>query len=486
MPPSQPPPTGEITEIDGPTRPLGPVATSDRSDVVGTLEPERYEIRELIAQGGMGEVHLAWDRELQREVALKTLRIDLDDETLAQRFRVEARLSAQLEHPNIVPVHDYGIAPDGRPFITMRWIRGRSLWQLEDEGKLPGAVERLDIFRKLCDAIAFAHAQGVVHRDLKPSNVMVGEFGEVMVLDWGIARVAGVGSDAPSRSPSDRLSDELLASPLTGAGVVMGTPVYMAPELLTGRIFAVDPRIDVYALGVMLYKLLTDALPFTDSKALLDVRRAKFVPPRKRKPTIDRELDAIVCKAMAPDVAERYASADELRRDVQAYLEGGDVVAYPRSLVGRALRWARRNRRIVGPVVVTAVIATIALVVGGAFYARELAVSRDQALAAESDAQIQAARAETASALTSIEAGRYDDARVALARARVDVGDDDAFVELTEAYLLHEWAPPLLGWQRDQSGAVGVVLAPDGRRLLFATPEHQVHLVSLPDGFAEL
>jgi WD40 repeat protein len=427
---------------------------------------------------------------LQREVALKTLRVDLDDETLAPRFVFEARVSAQLEHPNIVPVHDFGVAPDGRAFYTMRWIRGRSLGQMVADGTLPSAVERLDVFRKICDAIAFAHAQGVVHRDLKPSNVMVGEFGEVMVLDWGIARVAG--GDAPgSRSSerptaSERLSDDSLESPQTRAGLVVGTPVFMAPELLGGRRDAMDARIDVYALGVMLYKLLTDVLPFTGNNALHDAKAGRFVTPRRRVPTIDRELDAIVSKAMAKDPGQRYANADELRRDVQAYLEGGDVVAFPRSRVGRALRWARRNRRIITPAIVTATLAAIALVVVGVMYTRALGRSRDQALTAERGALVQAARAETAAALTAIDGGRFDEAWAGMTRARegLPADEDAAFVDLTEAFLLHEWAPPLLAWSAPvgANALFGIVVAPSGSELVFSTSDRRMRVVSLPEG----
>jgi WD40 repeat protein len=490
---SPPTPHAEVTESELATqsdaspsdgRSIGAPGT-DPQPIVG----DRYVIRELIARGGMGEVHLAWDRQLQREVALKTLRADLDDDTLAPRFVFEARVSGQLEHPNIVPVHDFGTAPDGRPFYTMRWIRGRSLGQMVADGKLPSAARRLDVFRKVCDAIAFAHAQGVVHRDLKPNNVMVGEFGEVMVLDWGIARVAGgdAGSEHDHAPPATgRLSDDMLESPLTRAGLVIGTPVFMAPELLGGRRDAMGARIDVYALGVMLYKLLTDVLPFAGEDALRDARAGRFLPPRRRVPTIDRELDAIVCKAMAKAPEDRYASADELRRDVQAHLEGGDVVAFPRSIVGRALRWARRNRRIITPAIATAAIAAIALVVVGVMYTRALAASRDQSLVAERDAQVQAARAETAAALTAIEGGRFEEARLGLgrARARLPADEDAAFVDLAEAFLLHEWAPPVLTWSLPSHGGseFAVAPSPSGTDLAFTTPDRHVRVVSLPEG----
>lgn len=451
-----------------------------------TLTGERYEIRELIAQGGMGEVHLAWDRVLQREVAFKTLRADLDDETLAPRFAVEARVSGCLEHPNIVPVHDYGTGPDGRPFYTMRWIRGRSLGQLVAEGRLPSAVERLDVFRKVCDAIAFAHAEGVVHRDLKPNNVMVGEFGEVLVLDWGIARVGSAEVGGPPSRASESLADDSLQSPHTRAGIVVGTPVFMAPELLRGERERVDPRVDVYALGVMLYRLLTNVMPFSGERALHDARAGRFIRPRSRNQDVGRELDAIVRKAMALDPADRYATAAELRRDVQAYLEGGDVVAYPLGVVGRAMRWTRRNRRIVVPVGVTALLAAVALLIGGGFYARALATSRDRAVVSERIARDQAARAETASALSNIGAGRFEEAHNALGRARTNVVSAavGAFTDLVEAYLLHQWTPPSLAWRFPPASTreFSLVVSPAGRKVLFSTVEGQMRAIGLPSG----
>ncbi len=483
---------GEATENDAVTVRVGEqdsLPSGGRRERTGPLPvaSDRYVIRKLIARGGMGEVHLAWDRELQREVVFKTVRLDLDDESLVPRFVFEARLSGQLEHPNIVPVHDFGTTPDGRPFYTMRWIRGRSLAQLSADGTLPSAVERLDVFRKICDAIAFAHAQGVLHRDLKPGNVMVGEFGEVLVLDWGIARVAGTPSDGSERhSPADRLSEELFDTPHTRGGLVVGTPVFMAPEILAGKRDGLDARIDVYSLGVMLYKLLTDALPFAGERALHDAKAGRFVSPRRRTGAVDRELDAITCKAMARDPADRYASAEELRRDVQAYLEGSDIVAYPRSMLGRALRWAHHNRRIVGPVVMTVALAAVVLFIIGVFYARALRTSRDQAVVAEQVAHVQAARAETASARTWTEAGQFEEAQAALRRARTALTDDDdtAFVDLTEAYLLHEWAPPMLSWSLGYRGhnEFTVALADDGSQLAFRTPDGHIRVIALPDG----
>jgi serine/threonine-protein kinase len=286
-------------------------------------EGDRYEARQLLARGGMGEVLLAWDTRLGREVAIKTLRRDLASDAWVERFAVEGRVAAQLEHPNIVPVYDEGIAKDGRPYYVMRRIRGRSLAQILGEGLLPSAVERIDVFRKVCDAIAFAHERGVLHRDLKPGNVMVGEFGEVIVLDWGIARPAGV--DAP------------VADPLSSGSETMGTPLFMPPELLRGQRNAIDERADVYALGVLLYQLLTDALPFVGPDALEQAKTGRFAPSRTLRPDrVDEQVDAIVGRAMATDPEQRYRSAQALRLDLRAYLEGRAREAPPADEGGSA------------------------------------------------------------------------------------------------------------------------------------------------------
>jgi WD40 repeat protein len=481
-------------DAEATTRP-GPL--SDRRDAAPPGDPSRYRIRELLARGGMGEVHLAWDVQLEREVALKTLRPEIHDDAFAERLEFEARVSGQLEHPNIVPVHDAGIGADGRPYYTMRRIRGRSLAELVAEGKLPGAVERLDVFRKVCDAIAFAHASGVVHRDLKPANVMVGEFGEVQVLDWGIARRAGTtarerGSlDAdPSAVPEPLEEGELRTPPQTQAGHVLGTPVFMAPELLRDPEAKLDPRIDVYALGVMLYALLTDELPYRGGRIAEQAAMGRFTSPRKRRPDrVDRELDAIVRKAMARNADDRYASAAELRRDIQAYLEGEEVVAYPRSILGRVGKWTRRNRRIVAPVMLTAVLGVLAVLVLGVIYTAQLQASRDQGWFLERQAALELARAETAFARTFTETGRFDEAYAALQRAREihrERQTDPRVVDLTEAFLVSQWSPPLLSWRAEPTADPGlnVAVSPSGAIAVFYDAAGTVRSLSIPSGDA--
>jgi serine/threonine protein kinase len=277
--------------------------------------PARYAVEEEIGRGGMGIVYRAHDRLLGRDVALKVLRVAADAEDLAARLRREARVLAALEHPGMAPVHDVGTL-EGRPFYVMKLVRGRRL----DEwaAAAPPLAERLRVFDRLCEAAAYAHAHGVVHRDLKPANVMLGEFGEVLVMDWGVAKVlAEPGEDRAAGAP---------AAGDTAAGTLLGTPGYMAPEQAGGG--AVDARSDVHALGAILHFLIAGAPP---AEAAL--------PPGTPRP-----LAAIVRRATATLARDRYAGALELAADVRAFQSRDPVAAYPEGVLGRTRRLASRYR----------------------------------------------------------------------------------------------------------------------------------------------
>jgi serine/threonine protein kinase len=276
----------------------------DWPDLSGT----KYADPEPIAQGGMGAVFRVRDADLERDVAMKVLRLPEGGGGLAARLRQEARILARLEHPGIVPVHDCGELADGRCFYVMKLVRGRRLDEHVGEGT--DLAERLRLFERVCEPVSFAHAHGVIHRDLKPENVMVGAYGEVLVLDWGVAKVlAEAAAEAPGpAAPAGAVR--------TGHGTVLGTPGYMAPEQARGE--AVDHRADVYGLGVILGGLLGDAPP--------------------------PGLSAVCRKTCAADPADRYQSVDELRREVSRYLGGLAVNAYREPLAARAARFARRHR----------------------------------------------------------------------------------------------------------------------------------------------
>lgn len=276
-----------------------------------SVEGGRYTIVEEIGQGGMGTVYRAHDAMLDRDVALKALRPDLLAEQYADRLRAESRVLARLEHPGIVPVHDAGVLSDGRHFYVMKLVHGESLDCYASRVSLPVALRTL---LRVCDTIGFAHARGVIHRDLKPANIMVGRDGEVLVLDWGIARTPGGdhGSDASAAPlPADVGH--------TAPGTVLGTPGYMAPEQAGGDPDSLDHRADIHALGVILRGLIPSRAPRQET----------------------RPLESIARMASAPDPTARYPDVAALARDITNYLDGFPVSAHREGVterVGRVYR----------------------------------------------------------------------------------------------------------------------------------------------------
>ncbi len=294
---------------------------ADAPDLSGT----KYELIDRIGQGGMGTVYRARDRELGRDVALKAIRLPEASPDIAARMLREARTLARLEHPGIVPVHDVGRLNDGRVYYAMKFVRGAPL------DALPSSplADRLRIVERISEAVAFAHAHGVIHRDLKPQNVMVGPFGEVLVMDWGVAKLvtdAGIpsGDHDPGIIPGE--SPNVVSS--TGHGVVLGTPGYMAPEQAAGDPALVDARVDVYSLGAILRDLCAAA-----SDDVSEPRGDRALP---------RPLQAIIHKAMATDPNARYQDVTALARDVASFRAGEPVSAYRENLFERGRRFAIR------------------------------------------------------------------------------------------------------------------------------------------------
>jgi WD40 repeat protein/tRNA A-37 threonylcarbamoyl transferase component Bud32 len=372
----------------------------------------RYVVVELIGKGGMGEVVLAYDDRLRREVAIKRLRKDQADEDAVGRFLQEAQVTAQLDHPNIMPVYDMGTGPDGAPFFAMKRVLGRSLQEKMNDGQLGSMVVRMDVFRKICDAIAFAHSRGVLHRDLKPGNVMVGEFGEVLVLDWGCAKMHSADEeDADERQQvtSDRSE---IDSDRTIVGSIIGTPAYMSPEQAQGQVDSLDERSDVYSLGAILYALVAGRKPYSGTaREVLDMVAAGRVPaPRRRHPSFPRELEAIVLHAMEKDPAARYGSVIALRNDVQSWLEGLPVSVMRYSRLLRIRKWFGRHRKAAWASAITAAIAMIALLVLGARHLSQVEAARSHAELAEHHALVQRADALAGSALATARLGRPSDA----------------------------------------------------------------------------
>jgi eukaryotic-like serine/threonine-protein kinase len=299
------------------------------------LSGTRYQLLERVARGGMGIVYSALDEMLGRRVALKVLDLPAAGGELARRLNREARVLARLEHPGIVPVHDVGTLSDGRVFYAMKFVEGQRLDKhIEAVTSLP---DRLRLFLRICDAVAFAHARGVLHRDLKPANVMVGAFGEVLVMDWGLAKILrqqpGVAAEEDpevsilhSPEASGGPADAIESTQVTGQGTVLGTPGYMSPEQARGDVTHVDERSDIFSLGALLRFLVTP--PATANSHL-----------RWRQ---DKALEAICAKATESNPANRYASVPELSADVSRYLDGLPVSARKETVFDRAARFYRR------------------------------------------------------------------------------------------------------------------------------------------------
>ena len=298
-----------------------------RGSSVPDLSGTRYELRELVARGGMGVVYAAEDEKLHRRVALKVLDTTDASAELTARLVREARILAQLEHPGIVPVHDVGTLSDGRMFYTMKFVEGQRLDEyIEQMDSLP---QRLRLLLRICDAVAFAHARGVLHRDLKPANIMVGPFGEVLVMDWGLAKI--LRENLPSEetvlaAPNRKIpeTDSTQSTVVTGHGTVMGTPGYMSPEQARGETEKVDERSDIFSLGALL----------------------KFVaaPSAKKSGSLPKPLLAICSKAAAEKPEGRYASVSEFAADLSRFLDEQPVLAYSESFFERTGRFYKRHQ----------------------------------------------------------------------------------------------------------------------------------------------
>lgn len=286
----------------------------------------RYTLLEVLGEGGMGTVYRGMDELLEREVAIKVVRVPTGREAgaLVDRLRAESRVLARLEHPGIVPVHDVGVLADGRVYYVMKLVRGATF-----TAAAPGLEldRRLAIVERVAEATAFAHQHGVIHRDLKPDNIMVGEFGEVLVMDWGVAKVLGGRDVVP-------VPGATVALGATDPGTVLGTPGYMSPEqALAGP---VDPRADIYSLGAVLAFAATGRQPGAAVTAgQLLTGESNGVRPQLR-------AIAVRCLAAAP--ANRYPSAAEVAEEVRRFRSGGKVAAHREGIVERVGRWLRTYR----------------------------------------------------------------------------------------------------------------------------------------------
>ena len=342
-----------------------------------TTEGQRFRILRPHAKGGLGEVFIAHDSELRREVALKEIQNRYaDDQNSRSRFVLEAEITGGLEHPGIVPVYGLGQYADGRPFYAMRFIRGDSLQDAirrfhkadtpgRDRGERSLALRQLlGRFVDVCDAIDYAHSRRVLHRDLKPGNIMLGKYGETLVVDWGLAKPLGSAEKATESMEAPLQPSSASGSNPTQMGSAVGTPAYMPPEQAAGRLDQLGPASDVYSLGATLYSLLTGIPPFEgkDIGAVLrQVEQGEFRPPRQVKPAVPAALEAVCLKAMALRPEDRFTSPRSLSEDIEHWLADEPVSAWREPWQVRARRWVGRHRTLVTTAAATLLVATVSL-----------------------------------------------------------------------------------------------------------------------------
>ncbi|OAI53474.1 hypothetical protein AYO44_15955 [Planctomycetaceae bacterium SCGC AG-212-F19] len=370
-----------------------------------TTKSERYVIEGEIARGGMGAVLRAVDCDIRREVAVKYL-LDQADPQKKLRFIEEAQITGQLEHPNIPPVHELGVDREKRLFFSMKMVKGRSLAQVLDELRQnPKTAEKewslgrlLNILVNVCNGLAYAHSRDVIHRDLKPANIMVGDYGEVYVMDWGLAKLLkGEGQAVPvasvveppavpvptaapvsaSLSVAAKRLNKVETSregeaDLTQYGAILGTPVYMPPEQAAGKVNEIDQRSDIYSLGAILYEMLTLQPPIDKEGGYLGVlmraASGEIIPPeqrnaqRARAGKVPRELAAIAVKAMAKDTKDRYPNVEALRKDIERFQEGRSVSAKHDTFKEMAWKLVKRNKVVSAFTTVLAVVLVWGLV----------------------------------------------------------------------------------------------------------------------------
>jgi serine/threonine protein kinase/tetratricopeptide (TPR) repeat protein len=414
----------------------------------------RFEILRSHAWGGLGEVFVAQDREVNREVALKRLHErHTGNADSRARFLREGEITGQLEHPGIVPIYGLGMDSDGRPYYAMRFIRGQTLKEgieqfhsingrSESERRI-GLRQLLARFIAVCNAIGYAHSRGVIHRDLKPSNIMLGKYGETLVVDWGLCKALG------HREPGEKPGEQTLIPPsVSGSsetlpGSAIGTPSYMSPEQSEGRLDAMGPTSDVYSLGATLYAILTGKEPFESSglgAVLAKVQAGEFVPPRDRNPSVTPALNAVCLKAMSVSPKDRYPSCAALASDVEHWLADEPVEAYPEPWPTRARRRVRQHRMLVTGVTSATVVAAVGLWV---ILATRAAAERREAQAQveadhraaegrqrETEARTAEAESYERNGLIESERGNREDALVWFEKSRDTLGK----LELTDRF----------------------------------------------------
>jgi serine/threonine-protein kinase len=402
-----------------------------------TSDGQRFRIVRPHARGGLGAIFVAVDTELHREVALKQiLEEHADDPFSRERFIAEAEITGGLEHPGVVPVYGLGADADGRPYYAMRFIKGDSLKTVierfhadltlrQDPGRRSLELHKLlRRFTDVCNAIDYAHSRGVIHRDIKPANIIVGKYGETLLVDWGLAKSVGRADPSVGEqtiAPSSSGSSETLP------GTALGTPAYMSPEQARGELNRLGPRSDVYSLGATLYCILTGKPPFggDDAGAVLHaVEEGQFPRPSKLDPALDRALEAVCLKAMALVPEDRYPTPRALADDLERWMADEPVTAWREPLPRRARRWARRNRTAVAAAVVALVAGVVGLSAAAAVQTRARAdIARALASETQANTALAAANKELSRSQAAVQA-RYDLAFEAIKTLHTGVSED--------------------------------------------------------------
>ncbi|APZ95800.1 Serine/threonine-protein kinase PknD [Fuerstiella marisgermanici] len=351
-----------------------------RMPLMQISEGDRFEIISEHARGGLGEVWLAADLQLNRQVALKRIREKWADNQNAKiRFQLEAEITGRLEHPGVVPVYALGQRGDGQIYYAMRFIRGESLEAAVDSFHKSRGSESMDLrspelrnlmrrFADACNTISYAHSRGIIHRDLKPANIMLGKYGETLVVDWGLAKQIGTAEVSPGMdADSIILSDSGSGSAPTQFGSAVGTPQYMSPEQAAGQLNRMGPATDVFGLGATLYHVLTNQPPQKQDsveRILERVQQGDSVPPSEINPNVPAPLEQICLKAMALQPSDRYTSPMELGEDVERWMADEPVSVCRDSLAVRTVRWVRKHQTLAATSAVAMLLLTAASVIG--------------------------------------------------------------------------------------------------------------------------
>ncbi|MBE2284923.1 MAG: protein kinase [Prosthecobacter sp.] len=473
-----------------------------------------HEVRDFIARGGMGAVYLARQQALEREVAVKVMTRDAGSAEMAERFRREALVLGRLAHPNIVPVYDIGTDDEGQLFYTMKLVKGRTLQHILNDLRTEDAAvlkehtlaSLLTVFRKVCDALAFAHSQGIIHRDLKPENVMVGEFGEVLVMDWGLAKKIGEKADAGELSPSSMMIRKADFGG-TLAGSVMGTPQYMSPEQAMGLVDELDARSDIFSLGGILYAILTLRPPVegtTLEEVLNKVRTGNIASPsaygatagegkvqakgtvleaRKITPLPHIEggkvpvaLSAVVMKALVLDKTRRYQTVAAFSADIEAFQGGFATTAEQAGLAKQLVLLIRRHRGIFTTAAAAWLIIT-ALAMWFVFHLRE---KEQRAIAGEEAAIVEkeAARKSAATANLNVADAALREGNSAAMQAALDAVPED-LRDSTWGYLLDQSDTSIARIRSSGTNDIEGVAADPRRPGVFAVADRHRHITVL-------